>query len=424
MTATLLGSGAPRAAGTNTVDSSILLYSETGRVKIAEGVFDYGRQFGEERSIGVRLTFDALTGASPNGATPSSSIQTFTSPSGGSSYTVKAGEIPLDDTFEDIRGALDASLRESLDRITFLNVGGHLSLERDYTSFGANVGITRDFNRRNTTLGVSAAYSHDIVSPYGGAPEAYASMPPPDDDEEESAAAPQEDEDDDDGDDDAPGEGKDIVDGVFTLTQVIDRKTIARVNYSLSYSTGYLNDPYKIMSVVYDRGTATPGEPANYVYESRPDTRSKQAVFADLRRAIAGSALDLSYRYFWDDWGIASHTAEVSLRLPVGGSHFIEPRFRWYRQSEADFFTPYLIDGQAFPDHASADSRLAEFDAYTYGLRWGFPVATGFRMSLSGEYYTQKGKRAPPEDFGALSQHDLFPELDAFMLRVGFSHGF
>jgi hypothetical protein len=422
MTATLLGSGAARAAGTNTVDSSILLYSETGRVKIAEGVFDYGRQFGEERSIGIRLTFDALTGASPNGATPSSSIQTFTSPSGGSSYQVKAGEIPLDETFEDIRGALDASLRESLDRITFLNVGGHLSIERDYTSFGGNVGIMRDFNRRNTTLGISAAYTHDIVSPYGGAPEPYASMPPPDDDDEEDAAAPVED--DDEEDDDAPGEGKDIVDGVFTFTQVIDRKTIARVNYSLSWSTGYLNDPYKLISVVFDRGTATPGEPVSYVYESRPDTRTKQAVFADLRRAIAGSALDLSYRYFWDDWGIASHTAEVSLRLPVGGSHYIEPRFRWYRQSEADFYTPYLIDGQVLPAFASADSRLAEFDAYTYGLRWGFPVATGFRMSVSGEYYTQKGKRAPPEDFGVLSQHDLFPELDAVMLRVGFSHGF
>ena len=47
ITATLLGSGAASASGTNTVDSSILLYSETGRVKIAKGVFDYGRQFGE-----------------------------------------------------------------------------------------------------------------------------------------------------------------------------------------------------------------------------------------------------------------------------------------------------------------------------------------------------------------------------------------
>ena len=415
ITATLLGTGAAAAQGASTVDSSILLYSETGRVKLAEGVFDYGRQLNEQRSIGLRLTLDALTGASPNGATPSSGIQTFTSPSGGGSYSVGPGTIPLDDTFQDMRGALDASLRESLDRITFLNVGGHLSLERDYTSLGANIGITRDFDRRNTTLGVSAAFTHDVVSPYGGAPDPYASMPPPSDDGGEGE---------DEGEGGGPSESKDIVDGVVTLTQVIDRKTIVRVNYSLSWSTGYLNDPYKIVSVVYDRNTATPGEPANYLYESRPDTRSKQAVFGDVRRYIAGSALDLSYRYFWDDWGIASHTADVSLRLPVGGEHFIEPRFRWYRQSEADFFTPYLIDGQAFPDHASADSRLAEFDAYTYGLRYAFPVATGSLMSLTAEYYTQKGTRGPPENFGVLSQYELFPELDAFMLRVGFSHGF
>jgi hypothetical protein len=416
ITATLLGTGAAAAPGATTVDSSILLYSETGRVKLAEGVFDYGRNLSETRSIGVRLTLDALTGASPNGATPSSAIQTFTSPSGGGSYSVSAGTIPLDDTFQDMRGALDLSLRESLDRITFLNVGGHLSFERDYMSFGANVGITRDLNRKNTTLGVSAAYSHDIVSPYGGAPDPFASMPPPDGDDDGEGE--------DEGEDEGPSESKDIVDGVVTLTQVIDRKTIVRVNYSLSWSTGYLNDPYKIVSVVYDRDTATPGEPANYLYESRPDTRSKQAIFGDVRRSIAGSALDLSYRYFWDDWGVTSHTADVSLRLPVGSEHYIEPRFRWYRQSEADFYTPYLVDGQVFPNHASADSRLAEFDAYTYGLRWGFPVATDFRMSLTAEYYTQKGTRGPPDNFGVLSQYELFPELDAFMLRVGFSHGF
>lgn len=132
ITASLLGSTTGAAADLGTVDSSVLVYSEKGRVKAAEGVIDWARQLSESRLVALRLTLDALTGASPNGATPSSQVQTFTGPSGGSSYVAPAGEIPLDNTFSDQRAALDGSLRESLDRITFLNVGGHLSNEHDY----------------------------------------------------------------------------------------------------------------------------------------------------------------------------------------------------------------------------------------------------------------------------------------------------
>jgi hypothetical protein len=416
LAATLLGPGAVSASGLGKIDSSLLIYSETGRVKVAEGVFDLNHQFSEQRSVGLRLTLDALTGASPNGATPSSRVQTFTSPSGSGSYVVQPGELPLDDTFTDWRGALDGSLRESLDRITFLNVGGHLSFERDYTSLGLNGGIQRDFNRRNTSLGVSAAYSHDIVSPLGGAPAPLSSMPPPGESDGDG-------EDDDEGGEAGPSEGKDIVDLIVGVNQVIDRNTILRLDYSLSWSSGYLNDPYKIVSVVHDQSSVEPGEPADYLYEARPDTRSKQALFAEARRYIAGRVLDLSYRYFWDDWGIRSHTADVFLNLPIRRGHAIEPHFRWYHQSQANFYATYLVEGQPLPQYASADSRLAEFEAMTYGLKYSLPIAAGARLSVVAEYYTQMGERGPPDAIGILREYDLFPGLDVFMFRVGFTHG-
>jgi hypothetical protein len=412
ITATLLGSNVHADPGSNKIDSSLLVYSETDRVKIAEGVLDFGRTFSERRSMGLRLTLDALTGASPNGATPSSRVQTFTAPSGNSSYVVDPGELPLDDTFSDMRGALDSSLVESLDRITFLNVGGHLSIETDYTSLGLNGGITRDFNRRNTTLGISVAYSHDIVSPIGGAPVPFASMPAPSGDGDGEGE-----------DEDGSGQSKDVVDVVFGVTQVLDRNTLVRANYSLNRSSGYLNDPYKLLSVVQDSSAVAPGEPVAYVYESRPDARSKQALFGELRRNIAGNTLDLSYRYFWDDWGIESHAADVFVQLPIGGGHSLEPHFRWYHQSEAEFHDFYLVDGLPLPNHASADSRLAEFDAYTYGLQYGLPLGLESKLRLSAEYYTQKGPRGPPDAIGVLRQYDLFPPMDVLMVRIGYSHG-
>jgi hypothetical protein len=382
-------------------------------------VFDLSRKLSERRSVGLRLTLDALTGASPNGATPSSQVQTFTGPSGGSSYQAAAGETPLDDTFSDQRGALDARLSEMLDRVTFLNVGGHLSLEHDYSSFGANVGVSRDFNRRNTTLAVSTAYTHDIVSPIGGAPDPLTSMPPPGDNESD-----EEREDEREGEEGGPGKGKDIVDLVAGVTQVLGRNTIVRLDYSLSRSSGYHDDPYKILSVVQPRGSAAPGEPVDYLYEHRPGSRLKQALYGEVRRYIAGTVVDASYRYFWDDWGIESHTADLLLRVPVRGDHAVEPYLRWYRQTEADFYNAYLLEGRATPTFASADSRLAAFDAMTYGLKYSLPVGAGSRLSLSGEYYAQMGKRGPPGDLGVLSRYELFPELDAFMVRVGFSHDF
>lgn len=420
ITATLLGSSVARAETNTNLDSSLLIYQEKGRVTASEAVFDVMRKFSERRTAGLRLTLDALTGASPNGATPSTRAQTFTGPSGGASYTAPAGEVPLDDTFKDMRFALDGRLNESLDRITFFNAGGHLSYEHDYTSVGLNTSLTRDFNKRNTTLGVSAAYNFDMVRPIGGAPVPFASMPPP---TQNGGGGDGEGEDEGEGGGAGPGEPKHVVDAGVGITQVIDRQTLVRMDYSVHRTSGYLNDPYKILSVVEDRNAAAPGEPADYVYEKRPDTRFKQTVYAQLRRYIAGSAVDVSYRYFSDDWGIKSHTGDFFLWVPLKEGHAIEPHFRWYRQSEADFHHYYLVQGQTFPNYASADSRLAEFDAYTYGLQYTFPLNSGF-LNVTGEYYTQRGKRGPPNPIGILNNFDLFPPMEVFMVRVGYNHAF
>lgn len=419
LTAALLGPGAGLAADSGGVESSILVYSESDRVKAMEGAVSLHKDIGKGRTVGAKVTFDGLTGASPNGAAPSRNIQTFTRPSGDGSYTVEPGTTPLDDTFKDTRIAGDLSLTQSLDRVTFVTVGGHYSSEHDYSSLGFNGSLTRDFDRRNRTLGISAAFSHDVSSPEGGIPGALSMMPAPgteDGGEEEFEGE-------DEGEEVGGGEGKNVVDVVLSLSQVIDKKTIARFNYSLSHASGYLNDPYKFVSVVQNRTDPDPGEPTAYLYENRPRTRNKQAVFGQVRRFIAGNTVDLSYRYFWDDWGINSHTVDVFYRQSLGRRFALQPHLRWYKQSEADFFAPYLLNGTATPEYASADYRLAPFTAYTLGLKFIFPVNRLVTMSVTGEYYYQSGDVSPPESLGALSEYNLFPDLDVVMVRLGFSYG-
>lgn len=418
LTATLLGGGAIHAAGDNRLESSLLLYSETNRVTAGEGILSLTRALKDGRFVSGRFTLDGLTGASPNGATPSNAIQTFTRPSGNGSYTVKPGEIPLDRTFKDTRYGFDGSLTLPLDRFSTAVFGGHVSLEHDYTSVGTSVALSRDLNKRNTTLSVSAAVSHDNVSPLGGTPAPLSLMTA-------TTGGEGRGEDDEDGEIESPGKGKNVLDAMFGITQVLDRRTLLRFNYSLNHASGYLNDPYKLLSVVQPTGAGDPGEPLHYLYEARPDSRTKHALFGELRRYIGrGHTINLSYRYFWDDWGIVSRTLDVHYHLPLVKGHALEPHVRWYRQTGADFYRAFLVDGTPLPSQASADYRLAPFHAFTVGLQYALPVAPGAELRIGTEFYRQTGDVVSPTGLGPLSSHELFPNMDAIMVRIGFSRRF
>ena len=70
-------------------------------------------------------------------------------------------------------------------------------------------------------------------------------------------------------------DNKTVVDALLGITQVINRNMIMQWNYSLSSSSGYHTDPYKLLSVV-DNVT---GLPQDYLYESRPEEPFRQPIF-------------------------------------------------------------------------------------------------------------------------------------------------
>jgi hypothetical protein len=412
ITASLLGAGLACAADQNQAETSILIYSEKDRVAAAEGILGINKQLRHDFTIDLKLTYDGLTGATPNGAVPSRNIQTFTRPSGQGSYAVRPGATPLDHSFKDTRFAVDASLSKPINRLTTVTFGTHLSKEHDYSSLGLNAGITRDLNQKNTTIGISGSYSHDVVSPVGSTPTPFATMqaPQPPVTEEEGHGH-------------GSGRPKEVYDIVFGISQILDRKTIARFNYSFDHSSGYLNDPYKLLSVVEDSSSANAGDPAEYFYEKRPEKSSKNALYGQIRHFLSGSSIDVSYRYFWNDWGIKSHTVDLFYRWQLGAGKALQPHLRFYHQSQADFYRSFLIQGNTLPQFASADARLAAFNAYTFGLQYSFPINNVSSLGVTAEYYTQRGDSGPPNAFGSLRSLDLFPKLNAFMIRVGFTRG-
>jgi len=424
----LLGTAAPAISqgaepkGKWDIDSALLYYGEgDGRVQdlslTAIGVRDYG----DERKLSLDATIDTLTGASPSGAIAADRPQTFTSPSGGGTYTTPAGNIPLDDSFHDTRFALNAGWSQPLGRLFSFNAGVGLSSEYDYQHIGVNAGLTRDFNQRNTTLSMAVAYGKDTVKPVGGIPMPFSQMP--------DAAGDDDGEDGDQPNRSGSSEDKDVLDVLLGVTQVLGRHSLLRVNYSYSDSSGYLTDPYKILSVV-DPLTGEPvvrvpppgadGPTGVYLFEHRPDSRRRQSLYGELRQDFSGKVLQLGYRYSTDDWEIDSHTLEGRLRLPLGESSYLEPHLRYYTQTAASFYRYSLADGAALPGFASADARLADLDAYTLGLKYAHQTSGGNEWSARLEFYHQVSK--PPSEtlIGNQAGNVQMPDFDAVILQFGY----
>lgn len=397
-------------------NTALLYYSEDAdRVEDLSLTVLARRSSVDDRSLTLGLTIDGLTGASPNGAIEQAVPQTFTQPSGNDTFTTPAGELPIDDTFRDTRVALSANWERPLGRLYQVNFGASASKEFDYLHLGINAKLSRDFNNRNTTVSAGLALATDEIDPEGGAPLPLTSMLDVGDLSNRTGT-----------------ESKDIVDVMLGVTQVVTRNLLVQLNYSFSDSSGYLTDPYKIVSVV--DGTTGDGIPRTpppgatgpsheFLFESRPDSRTKQSLYAQAKYYMNGKVLDASYRYMTDDWDIDSHTVDLRYRWPIGGSSYLEPHFRFYSQSESEFYTTSLVAGAALPAYASNDYRLGDFDGITAGLKYGWKTSGGNDMSVRAELYQQRGDIPAGNLIGNQIGLVQYPDLDAVIVQFSYRFG-
>jgi len=386
------------------LDSAVLSYSEKDRVDTVEPVVNVTRVFDSGSKLNLSYALDSLTGASPIGALPSTQIQTFTRPSGRGSFTTEAGDLPLDDTFKDTRSALTAQYEFPLNRMTRISTGLAYSDEYDYNSMGFNVSLARDFNNKNTTVTAGMAFASDSIEPEGDIPIPLASalytvVPRPRQ---------------------AFDDEKTVTDLLLGVTQVINRKTLMQLNYSLSSSDGYLTDPYKLLTLA----DSITGLPTDYLYENRPDTREKHSLYWKTKYSLDnGNVIDFSYRYLWDDWDIASHTMDFRYRYDFSDRFYVQPHLRYYIQDAAEFYSHSLTTGQTLPEFATADPRLGQFTGLTYGAKFGFRIGSRSEVSLRLELYDQTGDTVG-NPIGIQNSFDLYPDLEATIIQLGYSFRF
>lgn len=390
-------------------DTAILFYGETDRVSLAEGVFNASKTFDDDSLFNLKFVFDTLTGASANGAVAQPTAQTFSRPSGKGNYNVAANETPLDDTFHDTRVQLSTSWMQPFADSWRGTVSANLSGEYDYQSIGFSGQLEKDLFQRNTTLSAGLSYQFDTIDPVGGLPIAFSSM----------VLNPDNGNDDDDEDDDDNDSGgsddKSTLDLIFGVTQVINRHMLMQFNYSYSQVDGYMTDAYKYLSVVNAEGLTQ-----DYLYEGRPDERTKHSFFWQTKYALDSGVIDVSFRYATDDWDIKSQTVDTRFRYNLNNNNYLQPHLRYYHQSAAEFYRPYLMQGAPQPTAASADYRVGEMDAITIGLKYGQKMDNDREWAVRLEYYQQTPKNSGFDKPGVLQDIDIFPGIEAVILQVNY----
>jgi len=404
----LLGLPSAQAETPWDIETAIMYYSEDGRVSALEPIVSMKKEIGDDEFLNLKFTLDSLTGASATGAVPSTQIQTFSTPSGNSTYNVAPNETPLDPGFLDTRAQFTLGWDKPIDRNLRRNLGFNVSKEYDFTSISGNASWAWDTNLKNTSYTVGGNIELDRIDPVGGAPlplsQQNLSLSPPIKRDGDSKQ-------------------KQIIDLLLGVTQIIDRSSLVQFNLSYSLADGYLNDPYKLVSVV-DPVTGEPFESTTSlpIYESRPDSRQKTGLFTRYKKQFANRDIfNISYRFMVDDWGIDSNTIDASYRWRLDNGYYIQPGVRLYDQSAADFYRYFLVDGGPIPNTVTADYRLGELTTQTFGVKFGYSDGRNNNWSIRLERYIQSGESHPDVAFGQLVNQDLYPDVEATIIQFSYA---
>ena len=161
------------------------------------------------------------------------------------------------------------------------------------------------------------------------------------------------------------------------ISQVVNRRTIAGLSYTLRIADGWQSSPYRYVT--------TTG-PVTSSLERHPDFRLRHAVRLDgLHLLFDDVALFGAYRFYGDSWGVLAHTLTVELRVALTEELTGRVRGRGYYQGAASFWRETYREPLQF---MSADRELSTFwDAGGgFKLAWE-PGQWIVDVKAEGQYY-------------------------------------
>ena len=140
--------------------------------------------------------------------------------------------------------------------------------------------------------------------------------------------------------DEIPNSPRNTFTGSLSYAQIINTRLQASVMLDVVSQSGYLGLPFH--RVYFKDGTD--------VVENLPSTRLKIPIGARLNYFIGDNVVVRSYfRYYQDDWGISSQTAELEIPIKISPFFSVSGFYRYYTQTASTYFGAYKT-------HTAADT--------------------------------------------------------------------
>jgi hypothetical protein len=326
-------------------------YDEAGgRVGVRTQGLMAGGDVGYGLQLGFTLLNDAIAGASPTG---------IPAPAG-------SGQVPLAE-LTDHRKMWEVDVSRKFGAVD-ISVGTSQSREHDYVSRGWSLNTLTDLNEKNTTLLLGVAGHDDDVETFFDPQHLYL--------------------------------GKQAFSAIAGFTQVLDPWTFVTMNLTWGRETGDLDDQYKLVQKTEEL-VAGSFFPIAFT-ENRPGERDSGTLFASVNRSFprVRGALEASYRFYSDTFGVSANTLELRWIQKVGAAFTLAPEVRLYRQDAARFYYYDLDDTAIVPtvvpdSHGpaySSDYRLSAFDGLTCGLKATWKMHAHVELELAYDRYAMRGR--------------------------------
>jgi hypothetical protein len=258
---------------------------------------------------------------------------------------------------------------------TFMGLSYRNSEEDDYSANNVSFGISQDFFGDLTTLGISYTRGWDTVRRNG----------------------------DDTFEQDIDRQGYRV-----DLTQIMTKNLILNFNYEGVNDQGYLNNPYR--QVRYTDPSAALGyswEPEVYPETKRSGASAVRALYYLPYRA----SLKGEFRYYTDSWGVNAWNAEVAYVHPLKSGITLEASYRYYTQTEADFYSDLFPRANA-QNFMGRDKELADYVTNTIGAGISYEFDTPF-----GRFF-KKGEASLIVDYMMLDYNNFRDARDTSVAAV------
>jgi hypothetical protein len=348
-----IGSLAARnARGQSSADTKFLFYKESsGRTQVIDPMVlvrqDLGESYGH---LGILLGYDAISGASPTGAYPTADVTTSAS-----GHVTSAGnfpEVPYKDTRKSASLSWDRKFGAQLPSIDV-----SYAKENDYVARGFGLSDSWSLFHELGTLHVGFSFSRDLVEPVKN-PTSNPSG--------------------------ANLQYKKSENGYsLGYTWILGERDVVDFSASLMQLWGYLNDPYKVVSI-------GPVGTTDTLPEQRPNSRSRRAFVAKYgHHYLWDGAIRVTYRYYNDSWSVQGHTLEIVYDQRLDSDWLVSPQVRLYTQTGASFYTSRLPAPQAL---MSADYRLSPLDSILGGLTVTHKINASLSVNLGATVQAQYGR--------------------------------